>query len=349
MRKKIIFLQNKLLHYRIPLYNYLHDNYGDVTVLHCERTSSNENILFKETTIEDHNIKSFHFQIGLKNIVNEYDIIVAMFDLKWPSIWTLPLRLNPKKKFFFWGIGVSTEKGLDVNKKFDFFRYKIGKLSTGLIFYSDYPVKNYLQKGFNKKSLFVAHNTVDVENNNIVEDFQGNKFIFIGSLSKRKRIDILICAFADVLKSIPSHIILEIIGDGDERESLNELIDKLGLQERVFIKGPIFDSSRKAEIFKSAIATISPGQAGLSVLESFAYGVPFITSRDAITGGEIFNIHEKQTGYFMKNQDELSKLLIHLSNNPSVQLKLRHNCIHYYQTNRRISDMAKGFISAFEA
>jgi len=52
---------------------------------------------------------------------------------------------------------------------------------------------------------------------------------FVGRLVKLKGVDLLISAFADLVVENP-HLTLQIVGDGEERDSLEKQVKSLGLE-----------------------------------------------------------------------------------------------------------------------
>ena len=346
-RKKVLFIQNSLEHYRFPLYDYLQEYYGEITICHIGKPILNDSKV-KEVVLNFYSLKGFYFQKKLLSLTREYDVIVGMFDLKWPFIWSLPLFLKKDQRFLLWGIGVSTENGLDKNKKLDFIRFHIAKLAAGVIFYSNYPLKKYIDRGFNSNELFVGNNTIKCDYKIDIHKREFNKILFFGSLTKRKRVDILIDAYSIIKEKTDTSIYLEIVGNGPEKVILENYVIKKGLKNSVRFLDSIYDQKKKLNIFNNAICTVSPGQAGLSVLESFSFGVPFVTSSDAITGGERFNIIEGETGFFVDDTDSLAYLLMRLIKNKSYIRKISENCFNYYWEKSQIKHMAEGFIKAFD-
>lgn len=342
---KILFIQNILAHYRIPLYNYLQETYADITVLHSGEVVSND-LKFKEVILESKSYKGFYYNFGFYKKLKEYDYVVGMYDLRWLNIWLIPF-VRPSVKFVFWGIGVSTEKGFDSDTSKDKYRFLIGKKADAMVFYSEYPIQKYINAGFDKRKLFVAHNTIHSTNKFNLENRTYSKFLFIGSITHRKKIIELIEIFKSILSKIPKHITLEIVGDGPFKEFVSTYLDQEELSSRVIVK-PGFYGSDKTSIFTDAIATISLGQAGLSVLESFAYGVPFITYGNAITGGERLNIVNGCNGFLINDDNQLIDIMIKMANANFDLRLLSLKSREYYQTKRKIANMGDGFIKAFE-
>ena len=59
---------------------------------------------------------------------------------------------------------------------------------------------------------------------------------FVGRLVKLKGVDLLISSFADLVVENP-HLTLQIVGDGEERNSLEKLVKNLGLEGMVQFLG----------------------------------------------------------------------------------------------------------------
>ncbi len=102
-------------------------------------------------------------------------------------------------------------------------------------------------------------------------------------------------------KNRDSNLILNIIGDGPEFKVLYRYIIKNNFSHRI-LRGAIFDDYVLKNYFERAICLISPGQAGLTVLKSFAYGIPFVTKYNAITEASVLILLMKQMVCFTKGK-----------------------------------------------
>ena len=119
-----------------------------------------------------------------------------------------------------------------------------------------------------------------------------------------------------------------------------------GLQDKIEMKGAIYDVHEKAKVICRAIACVSPFQAGLSVLECLGYGVPFVTCKDAITGGELFNIQNGKNGVLLDDAGELKDVILDMTNNKRKYIIMGENGYSYYWKYRTPEIMAQGLIDA---
>jgi glycosyltransferase involved in cell wall biosynthesis len=129
----------------------------------------------------------------------------------------------------------------------------------------------------------------------------GRFLLFIGRLVRRKGVDVLLRAFAQVA---PAHaeVRLVIAGDGVERQALQALAQELGLGERVSFLGAV-QGRTKTYLFQSTLGTIVPSRGweafGLVVLESYAAGKPVIASRHP---GLDSLVQENRTGLLVRSE-----------------------------------------------
>lgn len=345
--KKVLIIQNRIPLYRDQLFSEISKQNVDLTICYFEKDNGLTEKNYKTKFFKKIKIASFIMpSLSLINYAKKFDVVIGMFDIKWINICILPFFI--KNKFYFWGIGLSSQAGLNINKKYNFLRFSIARRSSGIILYSNYARQIYLKNNFRSNQLFVAHNTVKNDNKIDLSKKKYNNFLFIGSLDERKKIKVLCKAFISCVPYINENIKLIIIGEGKILSDLKKFVSKSGMQKRIIFTGGVYSKREKQKYFANAIAAISYGQAGLSVLESMSYGVPFITQIDAITGGEIYNIKHKKNGYIVNNQKELKNSMIELVDNEKLCKEMSKNSFDYYWNNRTIQQMSNSFLKVIK-
>lgn len=144
------------------------------------------------------------------------------------------------------------------------------------------------------------------------------EIITVGYLIQRKGIELIIQALADVA-ILHKNVRLRIIGDGPQRKSLETLVSRLGLENRVVFQGFISNDEiqtyyQKAHIFVSMSRSESWGQ---MYLEAMACGLPVISSKNV--GSESI-IHEGEFGYLVEqeNVQALAEKMVYLIEHPDM-------------------------------
>ena len=136
--------------------------------------------------------------------------------------------------------------------------------------------------------------------NNIPEkssNYENKKIISVGRLEYQKGYDILINVWNIISKKYPNWI-LEIYGEGIERESLQNKINKLGLEKSFILKGTVKNIQDK--YLESSIYIMSSRFEGMPMvlLESMAYGLP-VVSFDCPCGPKDI-IKDNEDGFLVK-------------------------------------------------
>lgn len=345
MKKNVLIIYNYAYHYRIPVFNKLAEKYN-VTVLHSGKKLMRKEDRFIEIIVSEIKIGPFHFQKGVLREVNKakYDAIIACFDVAWINTIISLYMHNKKAKFILWGPWITD------NYLANQLRIFLTKRVSACIFYTNGAKVDFIKRGVPSTNLYVANNTFDVGDR--VQSYRHplkERILFVGSLNKRKQNDILLEVFSQIITKIPSNIMLTLIGDGREKQYLMELSDKLGLNNKIEFLGKINDITKLKEYYKEAIVSVSFGQAGLSVLQSLGCGVPFLTKKNAISGGEISNIKTDYNSILCEdNPMSLSEWLVFLCNNIDYSRELGKNAYDYYSKFCTMDNMVQGFKDAIE-
>nr|WP_297915792.1 glycosyltransferase [uncultured Allomuricauda sp.] len=348
--KNVLFITHKLQNYRIPILELIAKERDiNLTVAHSGKPKENKRGSFEEYQLLQKKVGPFlYYPTGFDEYIKRFDVVVCMFYLNNLSFLKLALLLRRKFRLIYWGIGVraSYNSNFDDPTIMNQVRYFLAKRSDAMLFYSEYARLKYIKKGLGEEKLFVMPNTVEVipiTNKPKKRD----KILFIGSLYKQKKIFELLDSYkAAYLKCNKEPKELHIIGNGDEFNSVKNWITTNKLNHKIVLHGSIFEEQKLSTLFSSGLACISPGQAGLSVLKSFGYSVPFITHSDAITGGERLNIVNKKNGILFQNYEDLSEIILSIFESPEKFKVMGENAKAFYDTHRTPKIMAQGFIDA---
>jgi len=343
--KNVLIIYNYILHYRKPLFNMLSEKYH-VTVIHSGNETVSDDDKYEEIIVPVFKFGPLYYQKGVLPLLKngEYDIVIALFDVRWLSTLVSLLYKKRTEKFIWWGAWITGNKLANATRIF------LTRKAHANIFYTAEARNQFIDAGVRKDLVYVANNTFDVgEPIQAYKHEMKNRILFVGSLDERKQIDDLIQAFQSVLEKIPSNILLTIIGEGSEQDKLKRLVQVGGLENRVLFIGKITDVSKLRDYYRQAIFSVSYGQAGLTVLQSLGYGVPFVTKINAISGGEKSNIQHNQNGYFCEASiSSLASYIVRLCNNLDLARSLGRNAHNYYQDYCTMSNMNQGFLDAIE-
>lgn len=351
-KPRVLLIQDILYPYRIPILDLVAAEV-DLEVACVEKGKGVGETAFPVTLLRTKSFGGCKTMPGLTACCNRFDVVILQPHLSRPSVCALPFR---KKRSFIpvsWDIGVRVsydrQYTLDRPMTWDDRIYRhIMRHCAANIFYMPEPVPVWAARGVPECTLFVAHNTVSVKQSPYAPD--GRKdFLFVGTLYARKRVDLLIDAYREAFISSGSpgsFPRLFIVGGGSEEMLLMEKVRREGLEERVVFCHAVYDETVLASLFQRSILCISPHQAGLSVLKSFAYGTPFVTRRDAISGGEINNIRSGENGILYDEDGDLARILADAAGHPGRYLEMGRAAHCFYREQASPERMAQGILDA---
>lgn len=342
--KKVLFVSDNLEHYRKPMFESLCKRI-ELTIAHSSEITRFE-YKFSQRPITLKTKGPFTLYENLPDF-NEFDIVVLPLSLR---CWELFATLFRKRSFklFIFGIGVSASynRHYDQSKKHNIIYKYLLKKVDGAIFYDQYPFTKWVSNGIDPEKLSIAYNTVAYDYKFDINKKTFESFLFIGRLYKQKKVFDLLFAYKLITEKFQEKTpLLEIVGDGEEFQKIENWIIEEKLEDKVILHGQLNDADMLRPIFSRSIACISPGQAGLSVQKCFSYGVPFITSNNPITGGESSSIIEGVTGFYYDGTiDGLVNVLSEIASGKADIKDMSHKSHTFYKNFRSVDIWRNGFL-----
>ncbi|HEO98248.1 MAG TPA: glycosyltransferase [Epsilonproteobacteria bacterium] len=153
----------------------------------------------------------------------------------------------------------------------------------------------------NKQEYIKKYVKADIESNNII--------VSMSRLHAKKGFDILIQAFAEVLQTYPESILLIAGPDEGEKQNLENLINALELNNRIYLIGPM-NGQDKVDFLANADLFVLPSHNenfGNVYIESLAAGTPIVAS----TGTPWQEVESADCGKWVDNtiEDTASAML----------------------------------------
>ena len=339
MATRTLILQGIIPHYRVPIFECL-GRAVDLAVAHSAETAP-ASTAYETVRLPDRGFGRFHYQSGVPELARRFDVVIAMFDPQWLSSVRYCLTRG-EAPFVWWGHGYG--RSPLANR----LRTALARRADAILLYDDEARARFVRAGIPGERAFVAPNTIAIPEPLLVEDAsERSSFVFVGRLQARKRVDLLLEAFARAVDRIPAHVGLDIVGEGAEGEALRSLAARLGLESRVRFHGRVTDESLLRPIFARALAYVSPGPVGLGVLHAFAYGVPVVTCPGPGHGPELSNVREGETGLLVPAAPlPLGQALERLARDPAFAQGLGAAAHAHYAERRTPRHMIQGFLDA---
>lgn len=166
--------------------------------------------------------------------------------------------------------------------------------------------------------------------NGVSPSLESSDFVFVGRLLAHKNVDVLIDAVEKIVKKTPNTTLrCLIIGDGPEREALEQMVSEKHLEGRVVFKGIVERMDDLYGLMKASKVFVLPSTRegfGITVIEANACGLPVITV-DHHQNAARHLIRENQTGYVSKLEgDALAERIILTLEN---QAAMKSSCVEF--------------------
>ncbi len=153
------------------------------------------------------------------------------------------------------------------------------------------------------------------------------RLVYHGTLASRLGLDTAILAVKDLVPSIPS-IRFDIIGDGDQRDELAQMINDLGLNEHVFLSDGFVGVDELPALLKDADVAVVPARDSIAfkynlsgkLLEYVVFDIPCIATS---TPTHTYYFNNNQMRFFKSdNVEELKEHIQYLYDHPQERKRL---------------------------
>ncbi len=268
----------------------VHENVGGIEVIRPKYLPERWEILQKDSAGLPQAWKSnpwarlaifpffFFFSLSIARWARGYDIIHANWTLSGTAVWLT--QCIHRKPF------IVTVHGSDIFQAsklplIGFVTKVTLRKCNKIIAVSEALAEVTRRMGVADKKIIVISNGVNLSRFSNLSNHPREPFIlFVGSLIKRKAVDILIQAFSILRNELPQYKLI-IVGEGVCHQHLLDLASSLEISDRVTFMGFLSQDSiqewmRRAMLF--VLPSIEEGQ-GVVLLEALASGTPCVGTR----------------------------------------------------------------------
>jgi glycosyltransferase involved in cell wall biosynthesis len=372
MVKRVLLISNVPQPYRIPLFNELNRKFKEkdieFKIVFAAKGYKRRRFNLDFTEMEfDYEIlnspkinfgnieRTFFTYAGINRLISRYKpdkIIVLGFSIATIKIW---LRsFFHKIEYIIWSGAIDFPGRLDsFLRKFE--RKLLISRASAYVAYGS-KAKEYLVKmGAPAEKIFIAINTIDTKFFNdetskiksLLRKTEQTHFIYIGYLVPRKNVNKLIEVIELVAQS-RNDFVLDILGDGSERDDLEKMTARKRLSEVIKFHGfiqkanlPEFLASSACFLFQTDFDVW-----GLVVNEAMASGVPVLSSINA--GATYDLIINGKTGFIVdyNNKKEVVQKINTILDNPKLTESMGKNAFELIEEKANIKISARGFFDS---
>lgn len=335
-------------HYRVSVYNslarYLKDRSIALTVA--------------SQGVEPGNATDIQFEhapmkLSFANIVRtvwrgRFDVVIMWVNMRTPYLFPVYLVVKGmlRRKMVWWGQGRDLAHPNDRIKNLAYGTEHA--MCDAIILYAEH-LRKYVAHRFQHK-VFVANNTLGITNtglqrcekDDVLRSFQittRKNIICMGRFQKRKRIDNLLAAMRLMERSDIGLILV-----GPDKEGVLKNVEA----PNIYKLGPIYGDQR-FDLLSVADVYCLPGAVGLSIVDAFLCGLPFVTE-EGDESAEIVYLKHAENGFVVPRGDAsaMAKALLQLLNDDVLRAQFSAAARREIATNGSIEKMCEGFWMALQ-
>lgn len=298
-------------------------------------TFAHNHTILREIRIKDHWYFNFELQKVLLDIWRSDIVIVGQYASITMQI-AMYFSAILRKELVFWSEPIEgvkyEERKLINNKKLSFLLRRIAL----------FPIKYFAQNlwGIGKMGVRTFENLKPLGRiskfnyySNLEKFYQSYekrsdletdvKFIFCGSYSKRKGIDLIIDSCKILKKRGSNNFRIEFIGRGEYADKLKEI------ESDTIVDHGFVQQEKVSNFYIKNDVLLYPSRYdgwGMSLVEAMACGVPVIASKEV---GSAIELIDESNGFFIKNLtgDSLANIMQRIINNKRVLKSMNELCI----------------------
>lgn len=165
-------------------------------------------------------------------------------------------------------------------------------------------------------------------------------------LSRIKRPELLVHA-AELLLQQRQDLLFVLIGDGEMRQELEQLVTSRGLQNAVRFLGAVYDEAVLSSWYLSASVFVVPTFIGLSAHHAMSYGLPIVTDDSLDSQGSEFDIIADGLNALTYREGDVASLadaIGRVTNDKILRQSLSENGIRTILGKHNISHKALRFV-----
>ena len=350
----IVVVQTVVPHYRVRFVDALRGQLGEtLTVIAGDRDWWPD--VQPETRVLDvvvtNRFLAGHrllWQSGVVSRTREARTVVFVLNPRILSAWVvLALRRLRGRRTLLWGHAwPRAGKG----SPSDVVRHAMRRLAHGLIVYTDEEAREVADERSDPTSVTAAPNALYTrqELGEVPPPVNVTDVVVVGRLNAEKKPFLALEAFSAAASRLPDDIRLVFVGDGPLRESLRSTVEDRGLSNRVVVRGHVSELQDLRNVYGSAIVSVSPGPAGLSLIQALGFGVPALVSDDELHGPEIaLAVEEENMRYFEHDSpSSLAAQFVRFAEEREGWLARREAIAVPIRERHSIESMVDGFLSA---
>ncbi len=325
--KKVVILQHRLLHYRVDFFQRLYklctDNGIELHLVHgqpspSEKARNDTGELDWSTPVRNRFLSIGGTDLiwqSLPGDIHTMDLIVVMQENRIISNYPLLIKNRfSDQRVAYWGHGANFQSRSPNGLRERWKKFWINSVDWWFS-YTDITTELLVHGGYSRDNISTLNNAVDTDEfRNQWESVSDKELsrlreqmnigandrvgIFCGSLYPDKKISLLLHS-ADLIRARIPNFHLLVVGAGP---SSSEVLEYAASRPWIHSLG-VRKGREKAAYFRLANIMFNPGLLGLHILDSFAIGLPLISTTNALHSPEIAYIENGKNSVLVNSDN----------------------------------------------